>query len=146
MSSRPGLDDYYLGLLKNVASRSTCGRRQVAAIVTDVKGRVLATGYNGVPSKVPHCTDSPCPGAKDAHGDTSRCFAVHAEQNALLQCEGNLERAYNLYCSCTPCFTCAKLIANTNIKRVLCTEEYADLSGLTIFTLAGIMVEYKKPK
>lgn len=125
------LHEYYLQMLEQVASRSTCRRRKVAAIVTDVRGMVLSMGYNGVPRGITHCLDFPCPGAQDESGDSSRCEAVHAEQNAIIQC-ADLSRAYTLYCSCTPCFTCAKMIVNSPICLVIAASWYNDEAGHNI--------------
>src|SRR4051812_34169703 len=111
-------DQYYADMLHLVASRSTCMRREVGAIITDAEGRVLSTGYNGVPRGFPHCLDHPCLGANDLKGDTARCEAVHAEANAILQCP-DLQRACIMYVSVTPCFECAKLILNTPIRNVV---------------------------
>lgn len=130
-------DEYYLSLIPLVARRSTCARRAVGAIITDAKFRVLSTGYNGVPSGYPHCTEQPCPGTLDPPGDTRRCFAVHAEQNAIIQCS-RLEDARHLFVSCKPCFTCAKMIANTPIKRVIALEDYPDPGTSVIFVQAEI--------
>lgn len=133
---RPSNDEYYLKLLKGVASRSTCGRRKVAAILVDENHRVLAMGFNGVPKGFPHCIDHPCDGVNDPSGDTSRCLAVHAEINALLTC-ADLSRAHTLYCSCSPCKSCSLAIAQTNIVKVLCLERYAD-NSMSILDTAGI--------
>ena len=142
VSKRLSLDDYYLQMLDLVAERSTCVRRQVGAIITTFKGRVLSTGYNGVPSGHKHCIETPCDGATDPKGDTSRCNAIHAEQNALLQCS-QLELAEVLYVSVTPCFTCAKLICNTNIKLVYARQQYVDVLGQEILRNSGITVIIK---
>lgn len=136
---RPSLDQTYLKMLDVFAQRSTCRRRQVAAIITDSRGRVLSIGYNGVPSRFEHCTDVPCLGAQDPPGDTTRCLAVHAEQNALLQCQ-DLNQAHVIYCSCLPCFTCAKLICNTPIKGVVCAAPYADEAGFNLFVQKQLMI------
>lgn len=125
---RQTLDEYYLGMLKLVAGRSTCGRRAVGAILTDKRGHILSTGYNGVPSGAPHCIDQPCPGRFDRPGDTSRCDAVHAEVNCLLQAT-RLDMGHTMYVSCVPCFTCAKAICNTLIRRIVALEVYADSAG-----------------
>lgn len=138
-SSHVSLDEYFLAMLKLTASRSTCPRRQVGAIITDVKGVVLAMGYNGVPRGFPHCIDNPCEGARDEPGNSSRCLAVHAEQNALLQCS-DLNRAYTMYVNCTPCFTCAKMISNTGIRRIVCLENYPDKMGRDTLDRRGIQV------
>jgi dCMP deaminase len=115
--ARQTIEQYYLEMLHLVASRATCRRRKVASIITDEQGRVLSTGYNGVPSGAIHCIDSPCSGV------------IHAEQNALLQCR-QIDRAHTIYCSVSPCFTCCKLIANTPIQRIIFAEQYSDERGL----------------
>jgi dCMP deaminase len=127
--ARQTIEQYYLEMLHLVASRATCRRRKVASIITDEQGRVLSTGYNGVPSGAIHCIDSPCSGVKDLPGSTDRCLAIHAEQNALLQCR-QIDRAHTIYCSVSPCFTCCKLIANTPIQRIIFAEQYSDERGL----------------
>lgn len=137
---RPTLDEYFTQMLDLVATRSTCRRRHVACIITDDKGHIISTGYNGVPSGFPHCIDSPCAGAGDQAGDNSKCLAIHAEQNALLQAGSKLKEATRLYCSCSPCFNCAKLIAGTNIKRIVVKEIYADTAGIDLLRLAGVEV------
>ena len=137
---RPSKHDYFLEMLNLVARRSTCIRRSVGAIITDQEGHILATGYNGVPINFDHCISHPCRGAGDNPGDTSKCMAIHAEQNAILQCSA-LERAHTLYCSNLPCFVCSKMLANTNIKVVICQEDYADHSGFDILIEAGMSVE-----
>lgn len=128
---RDSKDTYFIKMLELVAARSTCARRSVGAIITDVNGYVLATGYNGTPVGFEHCVrggDYLCPGADDRTGDSRRCLAVHAEQSALLQCHrGDL--MHNLYVSCAPCFTCAKLILNTPIRRVVAVEAYSESDG-----------------
>lgn len=134
-------DDYYLQMLGLLAQRATCARRSVAAILVDRNHRVLSTGYNGVPRTFPHCKEDGvhCPGALDAAGDTRRCMAVHAEVNAMLQC-ARLDEARTIYVSCTPCFSCAKMICNTSITRVICLEPYADELGQAALDQAGIKV------
>lgn len=139
VAKRPTRDEYYLQMLKLVASRSTCIRRSVGAIIVDKEGHVLSTGYNGVPRDFDHCIDIPCAGSNDKSGDTSNCVAVHAEQNALLQCS-DLDRAHTIYCSCVPCFVCAKMIANTNIDTIVCVEGYADRRGLEVLLIRGCNV------
>lgn len=144
--TRPTRDRYYAQMLKLVASRSTCGRRAVGAIITSIEGYVLSTGYNGVPRGFPHCGEGKfslemtvwtCPGFSDEPGNTAQCWSVHAEQNALVQC-GDVQRAHTIYVSCTPCFECAKLIANTPIRRVVVLEPYADARGAQVLRVAGI--------
>lgn len=134
-------DEYYLSLLAGVAARGSCVRRQVGAIVVDENYRVLSMGFNGPPKGFPHCgevdhvppTNVPygvwkavhCQGATEQKGSTTKCMAVHAEINALLTC-ADPNRAHTIYVSCTPCRNCALAIVNTNIRRVVCLELYAD--------------------
>ena len=130
-------DEYYLEILKVVAARSTCARRAVGAILVDERYKVLSTGYNGVPSGFSHCIDVPCLGAQDTPGDSSRCMAIHAEVNVIVQC-ARLDLARILYVSCTPCFTCAKMLCNTPVRRIVSAEEYSESEGLTVLRQAGI--------
>ena len=99
----------------NVASalsrRATCPKLQVGAVLVDDAGRILGTGYNGVPRGMPHCTETPCVGAETPSG-SDLCEAVHAEQNALMQCR-DIERIYALYCTHAPCLRCTKMLLNT---------------------------------
>ena len=142
VNQRLSHDDYYLTMLKLVAARATCARRAVAAIIVDEHFEVLSTGYNGVPRGFTHCIDSPCLGASDPPIDTRRCLAVHAEINALLQCK-DLRRAYCIYVSCTPCFECAKAIANTSIQRVVSLEAYSG-AGIAVLQEKGIKTDIAK--
>lgn len=138
--TRPSLDEYYLAMLKLVASRATCRRRQVAAILTDAKGVLISTGYNGVPSGMPHCIDAPCRGATDQAGNNDNCLAIHAEQNCLLRAGDRLRYAHTLYCSTVPCFNCAKLVVSAGIKKVVAASVYADQRGLELLRQAGVMI------
>ena len=138
MAPRLSKEWYFLGLVKAVASRSTCARRSVGAIIVDGYSHILSTGYNGVPSDFPHCIDTPCAGAGDKHNDLKRCMAIHAEMNAVLQCS-NIAMACRMYTSCTPCFDCAKVIANTPIKHIVTLETYSQ-EGLDVLRYRGIKV------
>lgn len=143
MNNRDSKETYFIKMLVDVSARSTCVRRSVGAIITDEKGRILSTGYNGPPAGFPHCTELiPCLGAQDKKGDTSRCMAVHAEQNALLQC-WRLDLAHTIYVSCCPCFICAKMILNVpSIRRVIVPQDYADVDGAAILTSMYILYKY----
>lgn len=144
-------DEYFIAMLRLVAMRSTCARRSVGALIVDAQHHLLSTGYNGVPSRFPHCTPTdqpavPCEGANDPPGDTSRCLAIHAEANALLQCAFNLPRAHKLYVTCAPCFQCAKLITNSSIRYVIALEPYVgDTRAFDIFVKAGINFRVVNP-
>lgn len=137
-------DNYYLELLKLVAQRSTCGRRAVGAIFVDERGQILSTGYNGVPRGYPHCDTVPCDGRFDRPGDSSRCASVHAEVNVVLQCH-RMDLVHTLYVSCTPCYTCSKMLCNTGLKRIVCLEPYADELGLKLLRAQGILLVIDNP-
>ena len=136
---RPDFVQTYMEMLLSLEKRSTCIRRSVACILTDSKNRVLSTGYNGVASGMPHCNfeevhakpmygDSRYPFACSGHDMPSgqglaECQAIHAEQNALLQC-GDVDKIYFVYVSCSPCIHCVKLLMNTGAHWIYCREIY----------------------
>ena len=138
--TRPSLDEYYLAMLKLVASRGTCRRRQVAAILVDAKGVLISAGYNGVPSGMSHCIDAPCGGALDLPGNNDNCLAIHAEQNCLLRAGDRLRYAHTIYCSTVPCFNCAKLIISAGVQAVVAASTYADQRGLMLLKQVGIKI------
>jgi dCMP deaminase len=143
--ARPSLDDYFLAMLPLVASRGTCPRRQVACILVDEKGRLVATGYNGNAPGMAHCIDKPCPGAESIGGLRESCQAVHAEASALLQARASRREPCTAYCSLTPCFSCAKLLISAGITRVVAMDTYKyDALGLQLLHEAG--VELKRLK
>lgn len=93
-------------------------------MLVSAAGHVLATGYNGVPAGSPHCIDIPCPGAQFASGTgLDACEAIHAEQNALLQCR-DVSLIHTAYVTTLPCMTCAKLLMNTGCQRIVYGQEY----------------------
>src|SRR5690606_23593910 len=124
--TRPSKDRYFMDIAKVVATRATCARRSVGCVLVDVRGHILATGYNGKPRGFPHCHDDlPCAGAQAASGTAlSACEAVHAEQNALLQCP-DVNRIFAAYVTVSPCVTCTKLLLNTSCARIYFAEPYA---------------------
>tara|TARA_R110000824_G_scaffold167908_1_gene344977 strand:+ start:353 stop:817 length:465 start_codon:yes stop_codon:yes gene_type:complete len=138
--SRIDLDRYFLQMASLVAKRATCRRRKVGCVLVDSENHVMATGYNGVPTQFPHCLDSPCEGASDPSGEgLDKCLAVHAEQNALLQLRSN--DILTAYLTTTPCVTCAKIIANSSIKRIVAKAVYIQPDALKILSLAKIKVD-----
>jgi dCMP deaminase len=117
-------DTYFLEMATLVAKRGTCIRREVGCVLVNDKYHVLATGYNGVASGLTHCIDKPCPGAKKGSGTAlEECEAIHAEQNALLQCK-DIFGIKTCYCTTSPCITCTKLLLNTSCNSVIYLEEY----------------------
>lgn len=118
-----------MSVLRELAKRSTCPRRSVGAIITDDKGIILGTGFNGVPRKYPHCTqEAQCPGFSQPSGQSDKCMAIHAEQNAIINCH-DISRASIIYCTTLPCFTCMKMILNTTIQKIVYADSYPDQVG-----------------
>jgi dCMP deaminase len=142
---RPSLDEYYMTMVRLVATRGTCPRRQVGAVIIDLHGKLVSTGYNGPPAGVPHCTEFPCAGSQDKTGDNTRCIAVHAEVNAVLQAQASRREPWTLYCSTTPCFGCSKVAITAGVKEVVAESVYrGDVEGLYLMSRAGIPVFISK--
>lgn len=127
-------DPYFLEMAALVARRGTCLRRQVGCVLVDARGHVLATGYNGVAAGEPHCNahdafdsvgyPNACGGAFASSGtQLDACGAIHAEQNALLQCP-DVYRIHTCYTTASPCMTCMKLLKNTSCQRIVFSTEY----------------------
>jgi dCMP deaminase len=117
-------DRYFLSMAFLVSKRSTCSRRSTGCVTISNTGKVLSTGYNGVPSGVVHCIEKPCGGESYESGcGLSKCKATHAEANALLQCN-NCEDIHTIYCTTEPCIECTKLILNTGCQRIVFGQEY----------------------
>ena len=135
---RPTLERYMMNLAEEVAKRATCDRRSVGCVLADSKGRVLATGYNGVPSGWPHCSEGNyCPGRFAESGSRlDECDAIHAEQNALLQCK-DIDGIHTAYCTASPCVTCTKLLINTGCQRIVFLEEYPQPRAQELWKTAG---------
>lgn len=141
---RPSWDEYFLEIAKLVSSRSTCLRRKVGALVVRDK-RILATGYNGAPQGLPHCSEIGCLREKLKIPPGERhelCNGLHAEQNALLQASlhGVSVKDSLLYCTNQPCIICAKMLINAGIKEIVITSGYPDKMAMGFFKRAGILV------
>ena len=128
-------DLYYMKIAKVISEKSTCLRHHFGAVITkdDV---IVSTGYNGAPRKCKHCTELGClrnelnipSGTK-----IETCRAVHAEMNAIIQADGYKMIDSNIYINGIPCITCAKMIINARIKRVVCIDNnYPDIQGLKL--------------
>ena len=121
---RPPADFYFLRMAKLVSERGTCIRRKVGCVFVNKKNHIIATGYNGNPSGFNHCIDYPCAGSKSKSGeDLDKCEAIHAEQNALLQCKDvyDIDRVYT---TLEPCIHCVKLLLNTSANQIIFGEKY----------------------
>lgn len=146
--ARPTWDEYFMDLANAAASRATCDRGRSGCVIVREK-QVLVTGYVGSPRGLPHCDDVGHLMKKTVHDDgmvTQHCVrTVHAEQNAICQAarRGIALDGGTLYCKMTPCRTCAMLIINCGIERVVCERRYhAGAESEAMFRQAGIRLEY----
>ena len=142
MKARPTWDEYFLEMARVIASRSTCLRRRVGALLVRDK-RILATGYNGAPTNLPHCAEVGC--LREELGIPSGerqeiCRGLHAEQNAIIQgaLHGVGVRGSVLYCTTQPCVICAKMLINAGVQRVVYEGDYADELSLEMLQQAGV--------
>jgi dCMP deaminase len=140
MANRLSLDDYFMGIARVVAKRSTCLHRQVGAVI--VKGKqIVSTGYNGAPSGHPHCLDIGCARHGVPSGQRSElCRGAHAEQNAI-----NFAARYGisiegatLYTTHYPCSWCAKSLVNAGIASVVYDEDYPDPLAKDVLTTVRV--------
>ena len=127
--SRLDTDTYFMEIAKLVAKRSTCIRRQVGAVL--VKGnQILATGYNGAPAGLSHCTNETCLRLKNNSKigkNMELCRAVHAEANCIIQCALHgtaIDGETTIYSTIQPCIDCLKLILNAKIKKIVYIKGY----------------------
>ncbi len=158
---RPGWDAYFMGIAREVATRGTCDRLRVGAVIVRTEGdprddysynaagrrvdmrgaragHIIATGYNGAPRGLPHCDDV---GHEMEHGHCVR--VIHSEVNALLQAAriGSAVNGAVLYCTASPCYNCAKQVAQAGIARVVYGAAYRDQQHLALLSQLSIQVE-----
>lgn len=144
---RPSWDEYFMGIVDATAMRATCDRgRTAVAIVKD--HILLVTGYVGSPKGLPHCDDVGHMMEKLTHEDgttSQHCMRTnHAEINAvaLAARKGISVEGATLYCKMAPCYTCAKMLINTGITRIVTQKRYhQDGDSMKIFKDAGIKVD-----
>ena len=118
--NRKNWDNYFMDIAKHVATRSTCDRKHVGAVI--VRDRViLTTGYNGSMAGAPHCDDE---GHLMIDGHCTR--TIHAEMNAIAQSAKNgiMIDGADIYVTARPCWNCFRVIANSGIENVYYLEEY----------------------
>ncbi|MBR7110478.1 MAG: cytidine/deoxycytidylate deaminase family protein [Clostridia bacterium] len=141
-------DSRFMEMAHVVASWSSCFQenRQVGAVITRDK-RILTTGYNGAGSGITSCKErGECLRRKLNIASGTRaevCYAVHAEQNAIIQAAklGLSVDGATLYCTHQPCVICAKMIINSGIKRVVYKEGYPDEFSLEMFKQSGVTIQ-----
>ena len=142
--SRPSWDEYFMDIVRDVATRSTCRRRKVGAILVKDK-RIIATGYNGGPTGLAHCLEIGC--LREQLGIPSGqqhelCRGVHAEQNAIIQAAryGVHTDGSTLYCTTQPCVQCTKMLLNAGVTEIIFSEGYPDGLALQLLQESGIKV------
>ena len=140
--SRPSWKEYFMDIALLVARRSTCRRRRVGAITVRDK-RILATGYNGAPTGLPHCLDIGCLREELEIPSGERhelCRGLHAEQNVIIQAayHGVPIEGATLYCTNLPCSICSKMLINAGIRDIIYQEGYADSMTEEMLSAAGV--------
>jgi dCMP deaminase len=134
MSSRVGWHEYFMNIARQAATRSTCDRKHVGAVI--VRDRtILSTGYNGSIRGVPHCDEA----GHDMEND--HCVGtIHAEANAIIQAAKNGVRIEDaeIYTTASPCWSCFKLIANSGLRRIYFGEFYRDEKSIRVARQLGI--------
>lgn len=147
-NDRPSWDEYFMSMAELAMSRSTCLRRKVGAVIVRNQ-RIMATGYNGVPTGIEHCDERGClrEKMKVPSGKMHElCRGLHAEQNAIIQAAhlGQSIAGGELYCTNQPCIICAKMIINAGIKRIIIRDGYPDELALEMLNEAGIKIDVLK--
>lgn len=117
-----------MDIARVVATRSNCRRRHVAALLVKDR-RIISTGYNGTPRGITNCCEGGCKrcaGTAPSGGELEECICSHAEENAITQAayHGIATQGAMLYCTLSPCLTCAKMIINSGIIEVVYEDEY----------------------
>jgi dCMP deaminase len=147
---RPSWDEYFMEIMDTVSKRATCDRGRSGCVIAK-DNQLLVSGYVGSPIGMAHCDDAGHHIKKVMHLDeneriTEHCVrTVHAEQNAICQAarRGISIDGATLYCRMTPCNTCAMLIINCGIRRVVCQKKYqAAEESEKMFVKAGITLDY----
>jgi len=138
-------------LAEVVRERANCLRRQVGAVI--VKDyRIITTGYNGTPHGIKNCLEGGCRrclrrdrGELKSGEKEESCICIHAEQNAIIQAAylGISTKGGVLYSTTNPCSSCAKMLVNAGITRVVCKIAHHDLAGLELLKKAGVSVSTK---
>lgn len=139
---RPEWDDYFMEIAQTVLKRATCLRRSVGALLVKDK-HILASGYNGVPRNLRHCSETGC--LREQLGVPSGkmhelCRGLHAEQNAIIQAalHGVSIAGATLYCTHQPCVVCAKMLINAGVQRIVFANPYPDELAEGMLKEAGV--------
>ena len=148
--SRPTWDEYFMAMAELASTRSTC-RRQVGAVITK-NNEIVSIGYNGAPKGLAHCSQlGGCLRMKNNIPSGTRqefCRAVHAEQNAIVQAakQGVSILGGTLYVTTYPCSICARMIINSELKRIVYAGDYMDDNSKAMLNESGIAIEQFRPE
>jgi dCMP deaminase len=135
--ARPGWDEYFMEIARTVATRATCPRASVGAVITRER-RILTTGYNGAPRGVGHCSDAGCIMVD------GRCLrATHAEANAIVQgaLHGVSLEGATAYTTHQPCAGCSKLLISAGVVRIVYQDAYPDPVASMLLDEAQVLLE-----
>lgn len=148
-SDRPSWDEYFMSIAKQVATRSNCIKRKVAAVIVRDK-RIISTGYNGTPRGNKNCNEGGCPRCNNfAESGTKleECYCAHGEENAIVQAayHGISVKDSTIYTTFCPCLYCTRMIINAGIKEVVYNADYPlHESALKLLEEAGVIVRKMK--
>jgi dCMP deaminase len=147
--TRPSWDEYFMKIALEVASRSNCVKRKVAAVIVKDK-RIISTGYNGTPRGVKNCDEGGCPRCNkftESGKSLEDCYCSHGEENAIVQASyhGVSIKGAVLYTTFSPCLLCTKMILNAGIMEVVYNAEYPISEvPLKLLKEAGVIVRQAK--
>lgn len=136
---RPTRDEVMMEVAHSFAELGTCDRLQVGAVIHR-QGRVISTGYNGVPAGLPHCNHA---AEEPVIGEERGCqLAVHAEANAIAWAarHGLRVEGADLTVTHMPCVDCAKLVINAGLISVTFEQPYRKMEGIELLTRARLRV------
>ena len=149
MESRPDWDEYFMRIAHAVKERSNCSSPAKGAILVRNK-QIVSTGYNGTPRGVKNCIDGGCDrcaavkeGKLESGAALDKCACSHAEENAIVQAalHGIRTEGATMYTTYRPCPTCAKMIINAGITRVVSEMDYPGDMGVALMKEAGIKLD-----
>ncbi|MEM3422190.1 MAG: deaminase [Candidatus Bilamarchaeaceae archaeon] len=146
---RPSWDEYFMSIAKQVATRSNCIKRKVAAVIVRDK-QIISTGYNGTPRGTRNCNEGGCPRCNnftESGKNLDECFCSHGEENAIVQAayNGVSTKGCTIYTTFSPCLLCTKMIINAGIVEVVYNERYPiSESAMKLLKEAGIKVRQFK--
>lgn len=132
---RPSFEAICMNIAKIISQRATCKRLKVGTVITSEDYRkILAWGYNGNASGLPNTCDQDTPGA---------CGCLHAEENAIINCDVPRSTRKIVFCTHMPCKNCTKRLINLgNVIKVYYSEIYRSDEGIKLLQQVGIQVEY----